>query len=131
MSIRTRCAWGSGVSYTPDALNFLAPAVTHMIRVSVLYPGGDGKAFDIAYYCEKHIPLVQRLLGAALKRVSVDFGIGSADGSAAPYMAIGYLEFDSVEAYRVAFGPHAAPIQGDVPNYTNARPIIQISEVKI
>jgi uncharacterized protein (TIGR02118 family) len=102
-----------------------------MIRVSVLYPGGEGKTFDIAYYCEKHMPMVQRLLGAAVKGVSVDFGIASADGSAAPYMAIGCLTFDSVEAFRGSFGPQAAEIQGDVPNYTNVRPIIQISEVKI
>jgi hypothetical protein len=36
-----------------------------MIRVSVLYPGGDGKK-DIRYrvHCDQHIPMVQRLLGA-------------------------------------------------------------------
>ena len=43
--------------------------------------------------------------------------------------AIGYLTFDSVEAFQKAFGPHAAEIVADVPNYTNARPIIQIVEV--
>jgi uncharacterized protein (TIGR02118 family) len=102
-----------------------------MIRVNVLYPGGDGKTFDITYYCEKHIPMVQRLLGAAVKGVSVDYGITSADGSAAPYMAIGHLTFDSMETFRGSFGPNAAQIQGDVPYYTNVRPLIQISEVKI
>jgi uncharacterized protein (TIGR02118 family) len=103
-----------------------------MIRVSVLYPGGDGKTFDISYYCEKHIPLVQRLLGAALKAVSVDFGISGGEGVAiAPYMAIGYLSFDSIETFRSSFGPVATQIQGDVPNYTNVRPVIQIGEVRI
>jgi uncharacterized protein (TIGR02118 family) len=103
-----------------------------MIRVSVLYSSGDGKTFDMAYYCEKHIPMVQRLLGAALKGVSVDSGIAGGDGgAAAPYSAIGYLSFDSVDAFRAAFGPVAEQIQGDVPNYTNARPIIQISEVRM
>ncbi len=41
------------------------------------------------------------------------------------------LAFDSVEAFRGSFGPNAAQIQGDVPNYTNVRPMIQISEGKI
>jgi uncharacterized protein (TIGR02118 family) len=100
-----------------------------MILVSVLYPGGE--TFDIAYYCDQHIPMVQRLLGAALHGVSVDFGIASADGSAAPFMAIGCLAFDSVEAFRGSFSPNAAQIPGDVPNYTNVRPMIQISEGKI
>jgi uncharacterized protein (TIGR02118 family) len=102
-----------------------------MIRVSALYPGGNGKTFDIAYYCAKHIPMVQRLLGAAVKGVGVDFGIAGTDGSEPPYMAIGCLTFDSLGAFRASFGPNAAQIQGDISNYTNVRPLIQISEVRI
>ncbi len=36
-----------------------------MIKVSVLYPGGEEIKFDMAYYCEKHIPLVKDCLGTA------------------------------------------------------------------
>ena len=57
------------------------------------------------------------------------FGRGGEPGSKPTYAAIGYLTFDSVEAFQKAFGPHAAEIVADVPNYTNARPIIQIVEV--
>lgn len=63
-----------------------------MIRVTVVYPNAEGSHFDIAYYCKTHIPLVQKLVGSALKAVAVEHGIaGGTPGSAAPYLAIGQL----------------------------------------
>jgi uncharacterized protein (TIGR02118 family) len=44
---------------------------------------------------------------------------------------MGHLLFDSVEAFQAAFGPNAQAISADIPNYTDIRPVIQISEVKI
>ncbi len=44
---------------------------------------------------------------------------------------MGHLYFDSVEAFQAVFGPHAGPIMGDIPNYTNVQPTIQVSEVKL
>jgi uncharacterized protein (TIGR02118 family) len=38
-----------------------------MIKISVLYPNNEGAKFDMAYYCQTHIPLVKRLLGAAVR----------------------------------------------------------------
>ena len=103
-----------------------------MIRVTVVYPNSSGSHFDIRYYCNTHIPLVRRLLGPALEVVAVEHGIaGAAPGSPAPYLAIGQLQFDSMEAFQSAFGPHSKEIMSDVPNYTNIQPIIQISEVKL
>ena len=103
-----------------------------MVKVTVLYPNQPGDRFDIAYYCKTHIPLVQRLLGKALKGVAVEQGIaGFPPGSPAPFLAVGHLMFDSVEAFQKALEPHAAAIMGDIPNYTNTQPVIQISEVKI
>ena len=103
-----------------------------MIQVSVLYPNGEATKFDIAYYCNQHIPMVKRLLGAAVKSASVQHGIGGlTPGSKASYVAMGHLVFDSVEAFHTSFGPHAEQIVGDIPNYTNTQPIIQVSEIKI
>jgi hypothetical protein len=42
-----------------------------MIKVSVLYPNAAGTKFDMAYYLNHHIPMVLRLVGSALKEVSV------------------------------------------------------------
>lgn len=103
-----------------------------MIKVSVLYPSAEGKRFDMEYYCNKHIPMCRERLGDVLKDVAVEQGIGGGEpGSPAAYAAMGHLYFDSVEEFQAAFGPHAEEILGDMPNYTDVQPVIQISEVKI
>ena len=103
-----------------------------MIRVSVLYPGGEGSTFDMDDYCARHMALVRRLLSPALKGVEVEKGIGGLEaGSPPPYLAMGHLLFESAQAFQSAFEPNAMAIIGDIPNYTNSRPTIQISEVKL
>ena len=39
--------------------------------------------------------------------------------------------FETIEDFIEAFSPHAAELQGDIVNYTDIQPIIQINEVKI
>lgn len=103
-----------------------------MIKVSVLYPNTEGKTFDMDYYLNKHMPMVQQKLGEALKDVAVEEGLGGAEpGSPATYVAMGHLYFDSVEAFQAAFGPHVKEIMGDIPNYTEIQPVIQVSDVKM
>ena len=38
---------------------------------------------------------------------------------------------DSVEAFQAGFGPQAKEIMGDIPNYTDLAPVIQISDVVV
>jgi len=103
-----------------------------VIKVSVLYPSTTGCKFDMSYYVDKHMPMVQNKLGPACKRVAVEQGIaGGAPGSPATYVAMGHLYFDSTDAFQAAFAPHAQAILADIPNYTNTQPIIQISEIKL
>lgn len=106
------------------------PAKRGMIKVTILYPNAEGKNFDMDYYSSKHMPLVERLLGDSLKLYEIDKGVGGrAPNDPIPYLAIGYLYFDRLSAYRNSFGPHAQEIINDIPNYTNIQPIVQISEV--
>ena len=103
-----------------------------MIRVSVLYANDEGKKFDMAYYTDKHLRLVREKLGGALKGMTVDQGLGGGQpGSKPPYVAMVHMLFDSVDAFQGAFGPHAKAIMGDIPNYTDIQPTIQISEAKL
>lgn len=103
-----------------------------MIRVSVLYPKTDNARFDWAYYLGSHIPLVRRTLGAAMKSIAVEQGLGGgAPGSPPAYVALAHLTFDSVEAFQTAFAVHAPAIMSDIPKYTSIEPVIQISDVKV
>lgn len=103
-----------------------------MIKVSVLYPAGNGHTFDMGYYLGTHMPMVRAKLGAALKGTAVDQGVsGDAPGTPPAFLAIGHLMFDSAESFRQAFEPHAQAILGDIPNYTNTQPTVQVSEVRL
>lgn len=101
-----------------------------MTKVSVMYPSGENKTFNMDYYCNTHLPLVTKLLGDALKKASAEKGLGSATpGSIAPFVSIGTMYFESIEDFGNAFGPNAEKIMADLPNFTNIEPIVQISEV--
>ena len=103
-----------------------------MIKISVFYPNEEGKKFDMDYYCNKHFPMIQQKLGAALKGVAVEQGLsGAMPGSPATYVAMGHLYFDSVESFQAAFLPHAKAIMGDIVNYTDLQAVIQVSDVKL
>jgi uncharacterized protein (TIGR02118 family) len=103
-----------------------------MIRVSLLYRNEEGRKFDMGYYCNRHIPLVRDKLGAACKRVEVDAGLsGVQPGSRPAFVAMAHLEFDSVDSFQKAFAPHADAIMGDIRNYTDIEPLVQLNEVRM
>jgi len=103
-----------------------------MIKVSVLYPHKDGGKFDMDYYLRKHMPLVRERLGASLKSMAVEQGIGGgAPNSPPPFAAMGHLFFDDIGAFKSGMESHGAEFMADIPNFTNIEPTIQVSEVKL
>ena len=69
-------------------------------------------------------------LGSKLVSSDSDKGLGGgAPGSPAPFIAVGHLVFNSIEDFQGAFGQHAGELMGDIPNFTNVEPQIQISEI--
>lgn len=94
-----------------------------MIKVSVLYPAGEGSTFDLDYYKDKHVEIVNRTLKPS--RFDIDKGI---EGQ--PFMAVGHLYFDSMEAMQAGMGsPDAGEAMSDLVNFTNVQPQLQISEI--
>ncbi len=105
-----------------------------MFNISSIYPKKKEYEFDFDYYLSKHMPMSIELLSGAkgFKGVSVERGIDIEDPKIeSSYAAMCHYYFDSLEDFMAAFGPHAEELQGNIVNYTNIEPIIQINEVKI
>ena len=103
-----------------------------MIKVSVMYPNKPGARFDHDYYRNKHLPLIKKRMGVALKYYTIDKGLaGGAPSAPATYVAACHLLCDSIAAYHASFGPHAQEISGDIPDFTDIAPVVQISEVVV
>ena len=93
------------------------------VKVSVLYPAGEGNTFDMGYYQTKHREIVERVLAP----VEFTFEEGL---PGQPFMATGHLLFESMEVMQQAMGsPDAGEAQSDVANFTNVTPQIQIGTV--
>ena len=103
-----------------------------MIKVTVMYPNAPGARFDMQYYVSKHMPMVQQKCAPECRGIAAEGGLaGGAPGSAAPVIAVGHLRSDSLAAFTKSFVPHVTEILADIPNYTNAKPVIQISEITL
>ena len=103
-----------------------------MIKVSVLYPFTPGARFNHDYYRDTHMPLVKARMGDACHHYTVDKGLaGGAPGSDPVYVGMCHIFCESVETFQAGFGPHAAEIMADIPNYTDLSPVLQISEVVV
>lgn len=113
-----------------DASTNMPTVKKGMVKIAILYPSGEGNTFDMEYYASKHMPMVASLFGEPLRHWAIDKGIsGRTQDEPIPYLAVGYFYFDTLSDYENAFGPNAEKILGDIPNYTNIQPTVQISEV--
>ena len=105
-----------------------------MVKISILYPNGEGRRFDMDYYLNQHMPLSIELLSAypGYQGVSVERGLGGGAPDTPPaYVAMCHYLFDSAESFLAAFLPNAPVLQGDMPHYTDIESVIQFSEVAI
>ena len=101
-----------------------------MIRVSVHYPAKPGARFDHTYYAQRHMALVRQRLGSlGLVRAEIDRAVSGSGPGAAPFACIGYLYFSTLEEFQKAMKLHGPELMGDVPNFTDIQPQVQVSEV--
>lgn len=97
--------------------------------IAVMYPSADGATFDEGYYTQTHIPLVRRHWEAmGLSGVKLMRGVKGPDGSAPTYVMTALLTFGSMDAFAAAAKAHGKEIFADIPNFTNAQPVIQFNE---
>ena len=104
---------------------------TGMFKVSILYPNGEDKTFDMDYYEKKHMPMVAGFLGKNLKFYEIDKGIaGRTATDKVPFVAIGYFYITDIAEYNKAIAQNRDAVISDFKNYTNIQPVVQVSEIK-
>lgn len=75
--------------------------------------------------------MVAGFLGSNLKLYEIDKGIsGRTPTDKVPFVAIGYFYVGDVGEYNKSIAQNRDTIIGDIKNYTNIQPVIQISEIK-
>jgi len=119
------------ISFKTNQMKQSSTPETGMFKVTILYPNGDDKTFDMDYYEKKHMPMVAGFLGKNLKYYEIDKGIsGRTPTDKVPFVAIGYFYITDVAEYNKAIAQNRDAVVNDIKNYTNIQPVIQISEVK-
>jgi uncharacterized protein (TIGR02118 family) len=94
-----------------------------------MYPNAPERKFDWTYYLEKHMASVRQMLNAYGARAEVDRGMGTAEpGVLAPFVAVCHMYYKSMEDLQKVMA-QAGNMNSDIPNFTDAQPVIQISEI--
>jgi len=100
-----------------------------MVRIAVMFPNVQEKHFDADYYRNKHLPLVKEKYSQhGLQAVQIDTALTTSGKHAAPYVAIGYMLFESINQFMQAFEADGKSLMDDIVNFTDIEPIVQISQ---
>lgn len=102
-----------------------------MICLTVLYPKTADSRFDMDYYLNTHTPLVrERLTPLGLTGIDLEAGVaGAAPDSPPAYTMIARLNFSSPDELQNALVIHGPELIGDIVNFTDAQPLMQISQM--
>ncbi|MCH8279074.1 MAG: EthD family reductase [Chloroflexi bacterium] len=102
-----------------------------MIRVTVAYTNQEGKKFDWDYFTGTHAEIVHREMDSrGMVGFEQDKGISGADPSTPPpFVGMAFLTFNTLDEVHQAFMAVGGTVMGDIPNYTDIEPTIQISEI--
>jgi uncharacterized protein (TIGR02118 family) len=104
---------------------------TGKFKVTILYPNGDDKTFDMDYYEKKHMPMMAGFLGSNLKFYEIDKGIaGRTPTDKVLFVAIGYFYINDVAEYNKAIAQNRDAVISDIKKYTNIQPVVQVSEIR-
>ena len=99
------------------------------ITVNVSYPKHAGSKLDMDYYLATHLELVGKYWGDKLISARAIKGIAWPNQDTPPlYQVVTILEVESVEVLQDVLEARGGEIMGDIPNFTDVEPVIQISE---
>ncbi|MDD2877281.1 MAG: EthD family reductase [Acidiphilium sp.] len=101
-----------------------------MIAVTVLYPQTATSHFDIDYYHANHMKMVHELWDSmGLRGTRVLHGKPGPDNAPPAFAVMTILDFESLDDFGKAVSAHGGPIMGDIPNFTNVQPSLQINDI--
>jgi uncharacterized protein (TIGR02118 family) len=98
-----------------------------MIVVSVLYPNVANSTFDLGYYRDRHLPLCRELL-TPMGMQSLSFYQPTLTDPNAAFQLVAELRFPDMKSTSAALAANGPRTQADIPNFTDAKPIILIGE---
>lgn len=99
-----------------------------MISFTILYPFGPDKKFDWDYYLPHHMEKIKQGLGPKLLHYHLEKGLaGSGENTPPAFFAILHLLVESMAEVK-DIADMAPVMMADIPNYTDVKPIMQISE---
>ncbi|KAA9352720.1 EthD family reductase [Larkinella humicola] len=101
-----------------------------MITATLLYPQTADTRFDLDYYLNQHTPLVrEHLTPDGLVGIDLEQGLaGMAPDTPPTYTVIARLHFATLADLQTALIAHAPALLADLPNFTDAQPIMQINQ---
>jgi uncharacterized protein (TIGR02118 family) len=101
------------------------------VTFMAMYPNTPNTEFDFEYYTKQHIPMAKKLWANKLLNVQVvkNARLSESHNKKSDYLVIATFEVTNMEDLHNLIKNHSEQLSNDFPNYTNVKPIIQISEV--
>lgn len=101
-----------------------------MVKISGNYRWFEGARFDHAYYRAEHMRLTRELLRPlGLQRLESDSTLSAHPPAPGQIIATSNACFATLAAAQAALQQAGAALLADLPNYTNIRPDLHLSEV--
>ncbi len=101
-----------------------------MIVAAIFYPKTETSRFDEKYYHTTHMKMVHELLTPmGLRGARALYGQPGQDGTPPLYAVVTLLDFEDITAFADAMEVNGAALFGDIPNFTDVTPGVQINRL--
>jgi uncharacterized protein (TIGR02118 family) len=98
--------------------------------MTIVYPAGAGLTFNADYYRDHHLVTIMKLYGKTISRFELRKVAPAAAGAPpAAYAAAVNIWIGDLDAFNANNAKHGPTLVADVPNFTNAQPVIQFDKI--
>jgi uncharacterized protein (TIGR02118 family) len=97
--------------------------------MTILYPAGEGLKFNADYYRAHHLPLITKLYGTSIERFELRPVAAAVGAPPSAFAAAVNIWIADRKAFDANNEKHSKTLVDDVPNFSNAQPVIQFDKV--